>query len=130
MPADVHVPALSDRLDIPEGDLPGALPFDAIAPARFRPWKQGVDVSALQAASRKRVQESEAFQVMEELRERREAREDEPLSLNLEERRQQRAADEALQDKSEAAGFGTEEADPWLDEALRITRDYVQALDS
>lgn len=128
--ADVHVPALTDRLDIREGDLPGALPFDAIAPARFRPWKQKVDVAKLQAASRERVKSSDAFQVMEELRERREAQEDEPISLNLEERRQQRAADDVLQDKSEAAGFGTDDADPWLDEALAITRDYVRALDS
>ena len=127
--ADVLVPALSDRLDIREGDLPGALPFDQIAPARFRPWKRSVDVAALQVASRDRVAASPAFQVMEELRRRREAREDQPLSLDLEVRRGERAEDEALSDRSEAAGFGADDADPWLDEALQITCDYVQALD-
>lgn len=127
--ADVLVPALSDRLDIREGDLPGALPFDQIAPARFRSWKRSVDLAALQAASRDRVSASPAFQVMEELRARREAREDQPLSLDMAVRRAERAEDEALSDRSEAAGFGTDDADPWLDEALQITRDYVQALD-
>jgi carboxyl-terminal processing protease len=127
--ADVLVPALSDRLDIREGDLPGALPFDQIAPARFRPWKRSVDVAALQGASRDRVAASPAFQVMEELRRRREAREDQPLSLDLDVRRGERAEDEALSDRSEAAGFGTDDADPWLDEALQITCDYVKALD-
>ncbi len=126
--ADVIVPAPADDLDIREGDLPGALPYDEIAPARFKKvGKSKADLAALQAASRARVAKDPAFQVMEEMRKLRREREDLPLSLDLATRRAERDSQQALDDRAEAAGLGVEDKDPWLDEALRVTRDYVVA---
>lgn len=132
--ADVVVPSLTDDLEYREGDLPGALPHDTIPAARFKRWRGAADTEALQAASTARVEASAAFAVLAELKALRDAREDEPLSLNLEVRRSERDESDALEKRWEDAGGASAEtededaADPWLDEALLVAVDYLNAL--
>ncbi len=148
--ADVVIPSPSDGLDVRESDLPFALPYHEISPVRFQAAGGNVDVAKLQDASQARVAASAEFQAMAEIRKLREAKEGQPISLNLEARKAEDAEYKKLleqltgdigADADAAAPEGvrepqpdgtSEEAeprkDPVLDEALAVTVDYVRLL--
>jgi carboxyl-terminal processing protease len=124
--ADVVIPSLSDGLDMGESSLPFALAYDEIDPARFRAWGQRPDRAALQRRSAERVGGDPRFQVMAELRALRDARDQDTISLDLDQRRQERSNWEELEKRAEAVGLEGEAVDPVLDEALRVVRDFVK----
>ncbi len=83
-------------------------------------------VPALLAASDARVKPDEEFKKPAEALEERERRKaDKTVSLNLEKRKAERAADEAEAEGDDAEGEEKDPADPVLDEALRVMVDYT-----
>ena len=123
---DIILPSPFDGLDGREGDLDNALPYDEIEAARFKTVAQvPADLSVLRKNSEARVADSPAFQAMADLRKAREERMDAPTSLNLTDRKAERAKWDTLEESAEAAGLDGE-SDVVLDEALHVVADWVK----
>lgn len=125
--ADVVIPSLADGLGMGEAELPNALDYDEVPAARFARFDGGVNLDKLRKRSAQRIQKSDQFKIMGEMRDYREAQEDAPVSLDLERRKKERESWNALKDKGEAAGLWDEDKDPVLDEAVLVTRDLVKS---
>ena len=125
VPSDVVLPSPFDGLEIRESDLPHALPWDQIAAANHPVDDLGVDLAMLRQRSKARVEESDVFAALEESIAEREALRDQPLELDLEARRAQQEELEARAEARKTRGLD-EEKDPILEEALAVTRDYVE----
>ena len=122
---DIVVPSPFDGLDGREGDLENALPYDEIAPARYkRVAASPADVPALREKSAARIAASPAFQAMAELQQVRKQREGAPTSLDLDARKAERDAWDALEEKAEKAGLNGDQ-DVILEEATRIMADWL-----
>jgi carboxyl-terminal processing protease len=128
--ADVVLPSPWDGLEIYEGDLDHALPWDEIRPTAYT--KVG-DLSpllpALQAKSQARVASNDAFdEIRESIAERKRLQKDKTVSLNLEKRMADLAktktpaemADDVAQEKADG-----DAPDPVLDEALAVLLDFM-----
>lgn len=129
--ADVVIPSPFDGIDFREADLPHALPWDEVKPARGKRRALEVDRERLQAGVDARVRGDPLFLAMAELRRIREERESAPVSLSLAARRADREALDALQERLEGgaadeSGAESEEPDPVLEEAIRVTLDFVR----
>ncbi len=109
---DIRIPAFNDFLPIGESELPHALVWDTIDAGDWDEYKENAGVSfpldkqrleALVESSRKRQSELEEFQYwkdnMEWFRERQEQK---TISLNLQERREQRYRDSEFREKMNA----------------------------
>lgn len=124
--ADVVIPSPWDGLDIYEGDLEHALPWDEIAPTTYTPvGKLEPLVAGLQAKSDGRVASTEAFTKMKEAEaEREKLKEQKSVSLNLEKRKAERK--ETPDAPETAKGDAKKDLpDPVLDEALAVMMDFM-----
>jgi len=130
--ADVVIPSPYDGIEYRESDLPHAMPWDEIPPARGKRRPLKVDLESLRSLSAERVAADPLFQVMAELSEMREANKDKPVSLSIEKRRAEHTEVAALQKRvgqaedDEDEDTPSDRPDPVLEEALRVTRDFVQ----
>ena len=110
--ADIPIPSVNELLKIGESDLPNAMAWDAITPAAWDLERASLPagpvfdrelLEELRSRSERRREELEEFdylrQQIEWFRERQERKE---ISLNLEQRRQQREEDEAFRNRMEA----------------------------
>lgn len=132
--ADVVLPSPYQGLDILEGDLDHALPWDAIVPAIEPAPRLGVDLTALRAASAARVKQDMGFGfLLEDLAEREKLQDRKEISLHEPTRRaeidRRNQLEEARKAAWQAAGHDPEAPpDTILEEALRVTRDVVRQL--
>ncbi len=126
--ADVVIPSPWDGLDIYEGDLDHALPWDEIEGVSHATYGEPQKiVRSLQVASAERVQAHPDFQEMaEDLLEREKRKADKVVSLNLEQRRTELGGDDDSDE--DEADEEAEEKDPILDEALMVMKDYISKL--
>jgi carboxyl-terminal processing protease len=124
--ADVVIPSPWDGLDIYEGDLDHALPWDAIDGVSHATYGEPSSFAPkLQVASTERVKAHPEFQQMaEDLLEREQRKADKVVSLNLEQRRTELGGD----DDNDADEDDDAEQDIVLDEALFVMRDYIAEL--
>lgn len=119
--SDVIVPSIFDGVER-EGDLPGALVWDEIPPTKVKDFGVDVDLADLQARSDARVADDARMQeLLAALKRTEELRATKSISLNLEERKKE--LEEAKARRSE-----DDDTDPTLDEALRVIKDYTDAL--
>lgn len=129
----VQIPSPYEGLKVKESDLDGPLAWDKINPAKYRARDLGVDLAALQAASRARVAAAPEFiRMAEDVTERRQNETLGSLSLDLEERKAEfealKAKEAAREVARKAEGWdGEAKIDPVLEEALRVARDFVAA---
>jgi len=137
--SDVVLPSRWDGLDIYESDLDGALPYDEIAPARFKPvGDPDAALDAARAASAARVAASDDFRdLAEALAERDTLNQRTEIALNFSQRKAELEA--RLDDPSEpevgaegAADTAAVEAeeeplDFVLEEAAAVLADWVAA---
>ncbi len=138
--SDVTLPSPFDGLDMSEGELDYALPFERIAAARFEPVGAVTDLlPTLQARSTERAAVDADIQRLLQQRLERERASDErdSLSLNLEQRRVEREALRqrlGVEEPSEAHGEANQESDEEaeaerrdaiLEEGLEILADYA-----
>lgn len=124
--ADVVVPSPWDGLDIYEGDLDHALPWDEVRPTSYTAsGSLEALIPQLQTKSDARVATAEAFGEMREmLAERERLKKANEVSLNLEKRMAELDAEDAVQD--EGAEKPDEAPDPVLDEALAVMNDFMR----
>ncbi|MEL6346466.1 MAG: carboxy terminal-processing peptidase [Myxococcota bacterium] len=108
--SDVVLPSGWDGLDVYESDLENALAYDEIAPARYTPVGDLTDVlPTLQQKSAARVAANEDFtELIEQVAQREKDSEEDTISLNLETRRAEQAAEQAA-DRSDTDDAGIEE---------------------
>ena len=129
---DIVLPSSSDGLSVLEGDLNFALGYDEIAPAALhKTYTLSANLDTLRAASATRLSASLAFQYMEEDKTRRQAREGQPLSLNLTSRQAElTAAEERATLRKAALGIEEcpEEAEDCEEERLDAIQDEVLAI--
>lgn len=136
--SDIVLPSLIDHWDLGEAYLDGALPFDKIDPAHYQSGRMVSPevVSALQKNSEARRTDNDDFQKLEKTIERYLARKDRTrLSLNEEQMRRDREADERIKEEKPEADPEPEDEDGpifkqsyYNDEVLHIALDYVAAL--
>ncbi len=134
----IVLPSSSDGLDVLESDLDYALEYDEIEPVALRnEYTLSADIAALGSASAGRVATSPAFGFMAEDMTRRNEREGQPLSLNLETRqRDLTEAEEREAARKVTLGIETcaedaedceeERIDPVRDETLQIVADWLE----
>ena len=135
--SDIALPSLTTHMDVGEGDLDFALPFNRIDSTKFKtlPLVDRGVVDGLKTASAERIAGHEEFQKLsKEINAFKEQKERKTVSLNEKtffERRKELDASE----KEEQALRDTEKAekevvkrDYYLDEVLNITTDYVKSL--
>lgn len=68
---DVTLPDAYAYLEFGEKEQDYALPFDEIAPAKYKPWNSGkLNVTQVKASSQKRVAKNESFQLIKQSAER------------------------------------------------------------
>lgn len=124
--SDVVLPSPADGMEMLEAHLDNPLPWDEIAPARYRPVGnlEGL-LPELRERSAERVASSEEMQELkEDIAEYIDVQQRSSVSLNLETRRAERAA---RQDDEEAEEVETEDLpDPVLDEAVAVAADLVR----
>lgn len=131
--ADIRIPSPFQALEVRESDLDFALPWDEIAPARYKAGHLAVDVVALQSQSAARVSANREFTwMLEDVAENRRMDELDALTLDLDARKaevdetKQRA--DAREAARKASGWdGEAEIDPVLDEAVQILADLLRA---
>lgn len=127
--ADVVIPSPWDGLDIYEGDLDHALPWDEIPATTYtRVGDLSSLLPSLQAKSTGRVASEEAFVEMREgAAERERLKNDKTISLNLAERMKDKDKvkddTEAVDDTADAEK--KDGPDPVLDEALAVMLDFL-----
>jgi len=141
--ADVALPSPYDGMEIAEKDLDHALPWDEVTPLKHPTLGDPRRLaSSLQAASDARVATDNWFRWQAEDVAARKAREADPsVSLVLAERQAEKAADEQRDiargllvitpaaDPTKPPEKKREEAPDYLrEEAMRVTRDYLEAL--
>ncbi|MFT2009036.1 carboxy terminal-processing peptidase [Pontibacter sp. 13R65] len=64
---DVELPDTYSYLEMGEKDQEYPLPFDEIAPAKYKPWTNSkINIAKIQANSRKRIASNESFNLIEE----------------------------------------------------------------
>ncbi len=132
--ADVVLPSPWDGMEIGEGDLDNALPWDQIAAAPFRPETMKFDLEELRRRSSDRVGQSMEFAFMrEDIMERERLDAKKYLSLHFDTRKadldRSKAIKEARDTARRAAGWdGETDLDPILDEARQVARDMVKQL--
>ncbi|MEZ4322157.1 MAG: carboxy terminal-processing peptidase [Myxococcota bacterium] len=127
--ADVVIPSPWDGLDVYEGDIDHALPWDEIEGVPHASYGSlGGAVKTLQAKSSERVKAEPKFQEMAEaLAEREKRKAENTVSLNLEKRKAERK-DAAGEDEAEDEAAPKKDGpDPVLDEALFVMRDFLTA---
>ncbi|MCB9675533.1 MAG: carboxy terminal-processing peptidase [Alphaproteobacteria bacterium] len=125
--SDVIIPSPWDGLDVYEGDLDHALPWDEIEGVSHPAWGTTRSVTkALQAKSTERVAKHPDFQKMaEDLVEREKRKAEKTVSLNLETRRAERALEPEPDEDEDGVEKKKDAKDPVLDEALLVMRDYL-----
>lgn len=136
--SDIEIPSLTTHYEgISESDLDYAVPFDQIAPQKFRAYDM-VDkplIERLKQASTTRVGQSSDFQqVLKRIARYQDMKERKRVTLNAEKYLAERAewnADQEEEKKFEEMqedGNGEIKRDYYLDEALAISVDYLGAL--
>jgi carboxyl-terminal processing protease len=142
--SDVVLPSPWEGLDVLEGDLPRALPYDTIAPARYTPLPMTIDLDPIREASASRVASEPVFGWFAEDATEIAARSGgAPLSLHLATRQKERAQNAARVDARRAhlglpKGDGSDEDEDEDDvsigealdrvvlaEALRVAVDFA-----
>lgn len=129
---DIILPSLFDALEIGEKFLPHALPWSQVHRAYFQPWNPSVKplLPELQARSRKRMEQSSAFDALLARRKRLHERIDHPkISLQKSVRVRELLADDELDQLQKIELDSSEEKDkedPILDEALRVLTDLIE----
>lgn len=95
--SDVRLPSLLDIAEIGEASLPNALEVDPINPSRYdRFFEEALPISALQKASEARIGSSPGFDyILHDIAEEQKRREENRISLNIEQRKAEAEADEA-----------------------------------
>jgi carboxyl-terminal processing protease len=136
--SDIVLPSLIDHWDLGEAYLDGALPFEKIEPARYQAGRMVSSemVSALQKNSEARRSADDEFQKLEKTIERYLVRKDRTLlSLNEEQMRRDREADEQIKEEKPETDPEPEDDDGpvfkqsyYNDEVLHIALDYVAAI--
>ncbi|MEZ5276314.1 MAG: carboxy terminal-processing peptidase [Opitutaceae bacterium] len=101
---DVALPSIDDYLPIGESDLPNAMAWDTIRPARFSGFSLRPDLlTSLKEHSTERQNSLEEFQFLNRRINWFRAKQDEKaISLNLETRRTQKVIDEAFREEMDA----------------------------
>ncbi|MHA6247089.1 carboxy terminal-processing peptidase [Pontibacter sp. CAU 1760] len=123
---DVILPDAYSFLELGEKEQDYPLPFDEIAPAKYKTWKNGaVNLQQIQANSKARVAQNNSFALIKESAERLKKQSDKTeRSLQLEQYKAEQAQAEAITKRYEAA----QKEIPVLDVA-RLQQD-LQALSS
>jgi carboxyl-terminal processing protease len=126
---DVTLPSLDDYLPIGESDLPNAMAWDTIRPARFTGFTIQPDLLAdLQSRSVARQDSLEEFEFLQRRIEWfKEKQEMKAISLNLEDRRTQKVIDEAFREEMDAEQTTLAEANYAATEVLldAVLKDQV-----
>lgn len=143
---DVAMPALVDDNEYGERNEPNALPWDSIRPANYQTLLNiAAYVPQINARHEERVRNNEEFAIFEnDIARYHELKEQNTLSVNLEERRRLKAADDALALKNtnvrlKHMGKSPVKAvkdlpedfqfdDPILDETLNVASDYADLI--
>jgi carboxyl-terminal processing protease len=135
--SDVVLPSVIDHMDLGESFMDNALEFDRVNPAPHQDYGQVSPdiVSALREASQQRIAANEEFQKTQREIERYLARKNrKEITLNEEALRKEREDDKAerdLEKQEQKAENGEEpvfEANPYNNELLQISLDYVAQL--
>ena len=132
--SDIELPSLTTHLDVGEGDLDYALPFDRVAGAslkRFDNVNPGI-TSQLRRLSEQRVQNSEKFQrELRRIARYKEQKAKKHITLKEDKFLQERAElnadkeeEKVFEEHSELRG-GEIKRDYYLDEVLAIATDYI-----
>lgn len=102
---DVILPDAYSFLELGEKEQDYPLPFDEIAPAKYKPWKNGaVNLQQIQANSKARVAQNNSFALIKESAERLKKQADKTeRSLQLEQYKAEQAQAEAITKRYEAA---------------------------
>lgn len=133
--ADIVLPSITNHMDIGEADLDYAIDFKRIERGRFTPVDMVTPtiVDQLRDKSRKRIDQSEDFaQVLERIEAFKEQKARKSVTLNANEffEAEDRTSEDDEKERlvEEQAEDRKIERDFYLDEVLKITRDYVNAL--
>jgi len=124
---DIQLPSPNEYLEIGEGTLPHALPWDKIAPADFTKVEQDLNdvVSQLNQESQQRIAASEAFQNLnEDIANLRERLEHKKVSLNAGTRIDEILEDQDRRKKLESLVDSFEESSPDI-----LTIEFDEKLD-
>lgn len=102
---DVILPDAYSFLELGEKEQDYPLPFDEIAPAKYKPWKNGaVNLQQIQANSKARIAQNNSFALIKESAERLKKQADKTeRSLQLEQYKAEQAQAEAITKRYEAA---------------------------
>lgn len=128
--SDIVLPTPYDGLDVFESDLDHALPASAIDPVAYAPAQLAPVIASLRPLSQGRVAQDPELQKYVENAKRRQADEG-IVALSLSKRRQElldQGAElpDAPEDEDALPKKAEDEPDPMLDEALRVTSDFVR----
>jgi carboxyl-terminal processing protease len=133
---DIVIPSPLDAIDLGEENLPNAMEWDAVPPARYRPVADlSPAVKILRRQSADRLAKDEKFAAyLRMIKRLEEIRAAEELPLNLDKRRELARAEQefsSLENELETREDGGEEPkdkkrpDLVLEEALRILADFI-----
>ncbi|MFO7907728.1 MAG: carboxy terminal-processing peptidase [Pirellulaceae bacterium] len=134
--SDVVLPSITNHMDIGEADLDYAIDFKRIERGRFTPvgMVKPTIVDQVRAESRKRIDQSEDFaKVLERIEAFKEQKASKKVTLNAkaffeeDDLRSEKEETERLVEEQQTEERKIER-DFYLDEVLKITRDYVNAL--
>jgi len=64
--SDVVMPDRYSYIDVGEKDYNNPMPYDKISPAKFNVWKNPIDVEAIVAQSKERIEKNESLQLIDE----------------------------------------------------------------
>lgn len=131
--SDVALPALTSHLDIGESDLEYSLPFDRVAPVRYRPYGMvnKAVVEQLGARSAERCARSEDFQkVLRAIARYEQQKQRKRVTLNEQQFLAERAElnVEKEEEKLHNADASDINRNYYVDEALALTGDYLDML--
>jgi carboxyl-terminal processing protease len=134
VPSDIVIPSPFDDGEFSEADLDNPLPWDEVAPAKYRPMADlGPVLAELRSRSSARVAASDELRKLaEEVAEVRRLQNEPSVSLNLETRRaelEERKAKFGSGEDPEMGAFNAEDdserPDPVLDEAVLVAADLI-----
>jgi len=130
--ADIELPSVTSYLDVGESDLPYSMPFDRIAPARFRGFEDvnPLICEQLRQDSRQRVEASPDFQkVVRNIARYQKRKAEKTITLNeakflkeFVETSGEKEEEKMMEDQDHDSGIVH---DFYLDEVLAITTEYL-----
>jgi carboxyl-terminal processing protease len=132
--SDVELPSITTHLDVSEADLDHALAFDKVEPARYKKVNQ-VDPTVLEQIrnrSKQRCEQSEEFaKVLEDIKRYQERKSRKAVSLHEETFMSDRGEADKKDEEKRTEELLNPSSDPikrdyYMDEALRVTLDYLQ----